>query len=99
MLQPQAAAGSHGGPSRARVPPGAPGGFIDTGATSSTGRPIALASPPTSVDTSVATCSPSGVPPYHPQSGALGRATWSMGHFGEVFGAEASEAYVPRMMD
>ena len=28
-----------------------------------------------------------------------GRATWSVGHFGEVFGAAASEAYVPRMMD
>ena len=29
----------------------------------------------------------------------IGRATWSVGHFGEVFEAAASEAYVPRMMD
>ena len=41
-----------------------------------------------SAGTSVATHGPSGMPPYHPQ-----------GHFGEVFGATASEAYVPRMTD
>ena len=29
----------------------------------------------------------------------LGRATWSVGHNGEVFEAAASEAYVPRMVD
>ena len=29
----------------------------------------------------------------------MGRATWSVGQFGEVFGAAASEAYVPCMMD
>ena len=29
----------------------------------------------------------------------MGRATWSVGHFGEVFEATASEAYVPRMVD
>ena len=28
----------------------------------------------------------------------MGRATWSMGHHGEVFGVTAPEAYVPRMM-
>ena len=39
------------------------------------------------------------MPPYHPQGGALGRATWSMGYYGEVFEAAASEAYVPRMVD
>ena len=39
------------------------------------------------------------MPPYHPQGGALGLATWSVGHFSEVFGATTSEAYVPRMMD
>ena len=37
--------------------------------------------------------------PCHPHDGMTGRATWIMGHFGEVFGAAASEAYVPRMMD
>ena len=36
---------------------------------------------------------------YHPQDAALGRATWSVGHYGEVFGVTAPEAYVPRMMD
>ena len=35
----------------------------------------------------------------HPQDGVMGRATWSVGHFGKVFGATASEAYVPRMMN
>ena len=29
----------------------------------------------------------------------LGRATWSVGHYGEVLEAAASEAYVPRMVD
>ena len=29
----------------------------------------------------------------------MGRATWSVGHFGELFGATASEAYMPRMMN
>ena len=29
----------------------------------------------------------------------MGRATWSVGHFGEAFGAMAKEAYVPRMMN
>ena len=37
--------------------------------------------------------------PYHPQDGALGHATWSMGHYGEVFEAATSKAYVPRIMD
>ena len=36
--------------------------------------------------------------PYHPRSGAPGRATWSAGHFSEVSEATAPEAYVPRMM-
>lgn len=99
LLTPQAAAGSYGGPRRARPPPGAPGSFVNIGVTSSTGRPIALAPPPMSAGTSVATRGPSGVPAYHPQDGMLGRATWSVGHFGEVFGVKASEAYVPHMMD
>ena len=29
----------------------------------------------------------------------MGKATWSVGHHGEVFGVTAPEAYVPRMMD
>ena len=39
------------------------------------------------------------MPCYHPQDATLGRATWSVGHHGEVFGVTAPEAYVPRMMD
>ena len=42
---------------------------------------------------------PGGPLPYHPQDGALGQATWSMRHYGEVFEAVTSEAYVPRMVD
>ena len=49
--------------------------------------------------TSVASHGPSEMPCYHPQDAALGRATWSVGHYGEVFGVTAPEAYVPRMMD
>mgnify|MGYP006961253016 CR=1 FL=1 len=41
LLTPQAAAGSHGGPRRARVPTGAPPGFIDTGATNGAARLLA----------------------------------------------------------
>ena len=52
-----------------------------------------------SAGVSVSTHGPSGTPPYHPQGGALGRAMWSVGHFGEVFEATAWEAYVPRMVD
>ena len=48
-----------------------------------------------SAGTSVAARGPSRVPPYHPQGGA----TRSVGHLGKVFGAAASEAYVPRMID
>ena len=42
---------------------------------------------------------PGRPPPYHPLDGALGQATWSVGHYGEVFEAATSEAYVPRMVD
>ena len=42
---------------------------------------------------------PGGPPPYHPQDGASGQATWSMGHYGEVFEVATSEAYVPHMVD
>ena len=49
--------------------------------------------------TGVDTHGPSGMQPDHPWGGTLGRATWSVGHFGEVFGVTAPEAYVHRMMD
>ena len=48
--------------------------------------------------TSVIAHGPIGAPPRNPQDNMMGRATRSMRHFGEVFGAAASEAYVPRMM-
>ena len=98
-LTPQAAAGSHGRPGHARVPTGAPPGFIATGATNGAVRPLAPAPPPLGAGTSAATYGPGGMQPYHPRGGTLGRATWSMGHYGEVFEAAASEAYVPRMVD
>ena len=79
--------------------PSAPGGLIDIKATHGAGHPLALAPPLMGAGTSVATHGLSRALPYHPQDGMMGRATWSMGHFGEVFGAAASEAYVPRMMD
>ena len=55
--------------------------------------------PPMGAGISIATHGPGRMPPYHPQSGSPGRATCSAGHFGEVSGATASEACVPRMMD
>ena len=99
QLTPQAATGSHGGPRRARVPPGAPGGLFDISATHGAGRTIALAPPPMGASASVAAHGPSGALPYHPQDGVLSRATWSVGHYGEAFRARASEAYMPRMMN
>ena len=58
-------------------------------------RAYFLQPPPIGAGTSVATCGLGGTPPYHSQ----GDTTWSVVHFGEVFGAAASEAYVPHMMD
>ena len=49
--------------------------------------------------TSIASHGLGEMPCYHPQDAALGRATWSVEHYGEVFGVTAPEAYVPRMMD
>ena len=49
--------------------------------------------------TSVIAHGPGEALPHHPQDGVLSRATWSVGHYGKVFGARASEAYVPRMMN
>ena len=57
------------------------------------------APPQMGAGTSVAAHGPIGALPYHPQDSVTGRATWSVGNFGEVFRAAASEAYVPRMMD
>ena len=47
----------------------------------------------------IAAYSPGGPPPYYPQDSVLGQAAWSVGHYGEVFGAATSEAYVPHMVD
>ena len=93
------AAAAPGGPRRARVLPGTPGGLVDINAIHGGGRPIAPAPPQMGAGTSVAAHGPIGALPYHPQDDAQGRATWSGGHYGEVFGVTAPEAYVPRMMD
>ena len=52
-----------------------------------------------SMGTSVAPHGPSEASRCHPQDAALGRATWSVGHYGKVFGVIAPESYVPRMMN
>lgn len=70
-------------------------GLIYTGAARSAGHPLVPAPPLMGAGTSIATRGLSGMPPYHSHGGA----TWSVGHFGEVFGAAALEAYVPRMID
>ena len=99
QLTPQAAAGSHVGPRRARVPPSAPGGFVDVSTMHGRGHPLASEPPRMGAGTSVIAHSPIRAPPRHPQDSVTGRATWSVGHFSEVFGATAWEAYLPRMMD
>ena len=99
QLTPQAAAGSHGGPRCARALSGAPGGLVDINMTHDGGHPAAPAPPHMVVGTGVAAYGPIGAPPCHPQDSMTGRPTWSVGHFGEVFEATASEAYVPRMMN
>ena len=55
--------------------------------------------PASSVGAGVAPHGPSRMPRYHPQDATQGRATWSVGHYGEVFEAKASEAYVPCKVD
>ena len=78
---------------------------VRLGALSTPGRPAALGAPlpptppPMSMGTSVAPHGPSEASRYHPPDAALGRATWSVGHYGEVFGVTAPEAYAPHMMD
>jgi len=96
---PQAAAGLHGGPRRARAPLGAPGGFVGIGATSAAGHPTAPLPPPMGEGVSIATHGPGRMLPYHPQSGVPSQVTWSVGHLSEVSGATVPKAYVPRMMD
>ena len=81
---PQVVARSHIGPRRARMLPGAPGGFIGIGA---------------GAYTDVAPRDPSGISPYHHLGGALGPAAWSTGRLSGGSGAAALEAYVPRMVD
>ena len=66
QLTPQAAAGSHGGPRRARVLPGAPRGLVDINAIHGGGRPVAPAPPQMGAGMSVATHGPIGALPYHP---------------------------------
>ena len=99
QLPPQAAIGIHGGPRRHHAPSGALGGFVNTSMAGGAEGSAAPIPPATSMSTSVASHGPSGIPRYHPQDAALGRATWSVGHYGEVFGVTAPEAYVPRMTD
>ena len=57
------------------------------------------APPQMGVGTSVAAYGRIGALPCRPQDAALGRVTWSVGHYDEVFGVAAPEAYVSRMMD
>ena len=99
LLPSEAATGSHGGPRRNHAPSGAPGGFIDTRMAGGAGGPVAPMPPPMSMGRSVTFHGPNETSRYHPQDAALGRATWSVGHYGEVFGVTALESYVPRMMD
>ena len=88
-----------GGLRRHHTPLGVPGGFVNTSMAGGAGGSTTLVPPATSMGTSVAFHGPSGIPCYHPQDVTLGRATWSVGHHGEVFGVTATEAYVPRMTD
>ena len=74
--------------------PSAPWGLININTIHGGGRPAMPAPPQVGAGTSVAAYGPVGALPCQPQDGMTGRATWSMGHFGEVFGAAASEAYV-----
>ena len=53
QLTPQAAAGSHDGPRCARVPPSAPGGFVDTSTIHGGGRPLASEPPRMGAGTSI----------------------------------------------
>ena len=99
LVPSRAATGPHDGPRRNRAPSCAPGGFTNTKMSGSAGGPVAPTPPLMSMATSVAPHGPSEASRYHPQDAALGQATWSVGHYGEVFGVAAPEAYVPRMMD
>ena len=66
QLTPQAAAGSHGRPRRARVLPSAPGDLVDINAIPGGGRPVAPAPPQMGAGTSVAAHGPIGALPDHP---------------------------------
>ena len=66
QLMPQAAAGSHGGPRRACVPPSVPGGFIDISTIHGGGHPLAPAPPQMGAGTSVIAHGPSEALPHHP---------------------------------
>ena len=53
FLTPQVVAGPHDGPRRARAPPGAPAGFVGTGAPSGAGHPTTHVPPPMGVGVSI----------------------------------------------
>ena len=98
-LPPQATAGPRGEPHHVCAPSATPGGFVNISTTGGVGGSNSPMPPSTSTSASVASHGPSEMPRYHPQDAMLGRATWSVGHYGEVFEVTAPEAYVPHMMD
>ena len=98
LLPSRAATGPHDRPRRNHAPSGALVVFIDTRTAYGAGGPVAPTPPPMSMGRSVTFHGPNETSRYHPQDAALGQATWSVGHYGEVFGVTAPEAYVPRMM-
>ena len=93
QLPPQATTGSHGGPRRDHAPSGVPGGFVNTstaGGAGGSAAPIPRRNkhehkrrlPWPKWD---AALSSSKTPRW-------AGATWSVGHYGEVFGVTAPEA-------
>ena len=99
LLTSQVVARSHGGPRRARVLPGAPGGLASASSTSGAGHPAAPLTPLGGVATGIAPHGPNGAPPYSHQGGAPGSAAWGIGRLDGCSGEAAQEAYVPRMVD
>ena len=95
QLPPQAPGISHGGPIRARAPPGVPQGFINTSLAISAGRQAIPAPPLVSEGMRITVYGPSGPPPYHPQDGASSRTAWRAEHCGEAFGVAASRHMCP----
>ena len=98
-LPPQATASPRGEPHHIRAPSTTPGGFINISTASGAGGSDSPMPHAAGTGASVASHGPSRMPFCHPQGATMGRATWSVGHHGDVFGVTAPEAYVPRMMD